>query len=173
MRRTSLLSLFSALTLAAALALPASPAGATGAGVYAGACPLASFTVTGTSGPIDRLPGSMTLTLTITGSSCVIDTAAGVTVSLNAPVSSSSFGCFGGVASGTGTFTEGQSTRNVGVILVNAGGTWTVLIHTLPALTLLGTATGASFPIACALGTPAPSLTALGSLAFEDPELTG
>ena len=40
-------------------------------------------------------------------------------------------------------------------------------------LAFSGGATGVSFPIGCSLGTPAPSLTAVGSLAFEDPELPG
>ena len=45
-----------------------------GGSIYAGACPIANFTLTGTSGPINRLPGRATMTLTIT-SSCIVDTA--------------------------------------------------------------------------------------------------
>jgi hypothetical protein len=170
-RPTRVLMLLSTLVVAVTLALPTSPANATGPGsVYAGGCALASFTLTGTTGPINRLPGPVTMSLHITGSLCAVNNDVSGTAVLDVPLSSSSFGCFDGIASGTGQFAATNiSEPTVGVTLVNAGGSWTVIINRQ--LSFVGAATGLSVPVGCSLGTPAPQLTALGSLAFEDPEL--
>ena len=175
MRRTALLSLLTACVLAGGLLAPSpsEAAIASGAGIFVGACPLAGFTLTGTSGPVNRLPGPMSLSLVANGSLCAVNLDTRATVTVNANLSSSSFGCFSGVATGTGTFSasDAGTVTNVFVILVNTGGTWTIVLDGLP--TFSGVAAGVSFPIGCSLGTPAPSLTAVGSLAFEDPELSG
>jgi len=174
-RRTALLSLLTACVLAGGLLAPSpsEAAIASGAGIFVGACPLAGFTLTGTSGPVNRLPGPMSLSLVANGSLCAVNLDTRATVTVNANLSSSSFGCFSGVATGTGTFSasDAGTVTNVFVILVNTGGTWTIVLDGLP--TFSGVAAGVSFPIGCSLGTPAPSLTAVGSLAFEDPELPG
>ena len=170
MRRIPLLSLLTALALAAGLAHPASATVSSAGTTFVGACPLTSFTLTGKSGSINELPGPMTLSLHASGSLCAVNTTLGATAILDVTLSSSSFGCFSGVASGTGGSFAATNvlTQSVGVILVNSGVTWTVFINGLP--TFSGAAAGVSFPVACSLGTPAPQLTALGSLAFEDPQ---